>query len=137
MQRILSLLAALAVFNSSAVVSAYKDNCKGSSEKPKPEDCQLALDNIYGGEVYEDLAQFSEGTCFLQYDTNGSGAHPIDGWSIKEIAVAILDVCAENGIHGSMGTGNCEECHVKINYRRWAFTGASAVNAVERDQPMG
>lgn len=46
-------------------------------------------------------------------DTNH--APPVSGQQIKNTAWAILNGCSDGC--GSYGTGNCDGCHVTINYR--------------------
>jgi len=64
---------------------------------------------------YNDGQEFSQGSCFIKYATNGSGSKPVKGSIIKEKAEYILAHCGKS--HGSYGTGNCDKCHVTVNYR--------------------
>ncbi|KAL5373722.1 hypothetical protein PMIN06_010863 [Paraphaeosphaeria minitans] len=100
---------------------AYSNNCKGSlvglNESLK--DCYNGLNRVDRGAQYSDQTQFSSGHCYIIYATNGAGAQPVSGQTIVDTATSILTDCG--GIvhlsEGSYGTGNCESCHVTVNYR--------------------
>lgn len=65
---------------------------------------------------YKDQDEFSPGTCMIKYRTDGHGPQKVSGQVIRDTAARIMDKC--EGGHGSMGTGNCETCHVTMNYRQ-------------------
>ncbi|EYE99782.1 uncharacterized protein EURHEDRAFT_373693 [Aspergillus ruber CBS 135680] len=98
-----------------AVASAYDSNCEGSFIPIKKEQCIDALNNIDTTKTYKDQQEFSSGHCYLKYATNGSGDQDLSGQRIRDVAQNILDNCSDG--HGSYGTGNCEKCHVTVNYR--------------------
>ncbi|KAJ5799064.1 uncharacterized protein N7518_001132 [Penicillium psychrosexuale] len=102
------------------VAMAYSSNCEGSFVLDADlvsidKDCAKAISNIDTSATYNDGSQFSEGHCYLVYATNGSGDQPVSGQTIHDVAQSILDGCAKK--HGSYGTGNCDACHVTVNYR--------------------
>ncbi|KAL1301834.1 hypothetical protein AAFC00_006019 [Neodothiora populina] len=99
----------------SASAFGYSNNCEGSSNSPDINDCYAALDNIDVGANYEDQAEFSTGSCYLVYATNGSGPQPVSGQTVHDIASNILAQCGHH--KGSFGTGKCDACHVTVNYR--------------------
>ncbi|TFK54727.1 hypothetical protein OE88DRAFT_1598187, partial [Heliocybe sulcata] len=78
-------------------------------------DCQAGLALIQKGANYTDQAQFSSGHCYILYATNGDGPQPVSGQVIYDTANVILNNCDIRC--GSYETGNCEKCHVTINYR--------------------
>ncbi|EYE99783.1 uncharacterized protein EURHEDRAFT_407782 [Aspergillus ruber CBS 135680] len=98
-------------------VAAYNDNCNGSGAAFAliPGDCDKARDSIDATATYKDGKEFSKGTCYVKYATNGSGDQPIKGQDIINTMNNIQQNCNSNV--GSYGTGNCEKCHVTINYR--------------------
>ena len=97
------------------LTSIHRSSCAGSSLTPSLSDCEKALANINTGSTYTDQAQFSVGTCYMIYATNGAGPQSLSGQGILDTAQSILDDCT--GYKGSFGTNNCESCHVTVNYR--------------------
>lgn len=79
----------------------------------------MGLSRIKPNDKYTDGYEFSHGDCMVQYRTGGSGPQPLLGEVILKTANAILDDCMDMSgtSHGSFGTGNCDKCHVTINYR--------------------
>ncbi|KAI1343063.1 hypothetical protein F5Y15DRAFT_412730 [Xylariaceae sp. FL0016] len=95
---------------------AYNDNCKGSTLHPNINNCMWAMENnIDQGATYSDGQEFSFQDCYIKYATNGSGAQSISGADIYQTCRTIIEACGF--AHGSYGTGNCDECHVTMNYR--------------------
>ncbi|KAI1343062.1 hypothetical protein F5Y15DRAFT_412729 [Xylariaceae sp. FL0016] len=90
-------------------------HCKGSALSPKVGDCWSAIDGIDVSGTFVDQTEFSVGSCYVKYATNGNGDQPISGQTIKDTCNAILDKCGSG--HDSVGTGNCDECHVTMNFR--------------------
>ncbi|KAL2819168.1 hypothetical protein BJX63DRAFT_428824 [Aspergillus granulosus] len=82
---------------------------------PSASDCKKALNNINVNRTYKDQSQFSVGDCYMIYATNGSGDKLVSGRRIYDTAKSIIDTCS--GHKGSFGTGNCDACHVTVNYR--------------------
>lgn len=72
----------LALLAAAASTSAYPDNCDGSFFSPKVEDCNKALTTIDRYAAYEDGREFSVGTCYLVYKTDGAGPQAIIGETI-------------------------------------------------------
>ncbi|KAM0804888.1 hypothetical protein BDR22DRAFT_799664, partial [Usnea florida] len=94
----------------------YRSSCAGSSFSPNLGDCERALAKINTGSFYSDQAQFSVGTCYMIYATNGAGLQALSGQTIYDTAQSILSKCS--GYEGSLGMDNCKSCHVTVNYRR-------------------
>ncbi|CAG5158676.1 uncharacterized protein ALTATR162_LOCUS5200 [Alternaria atra] len=105
----------LALLAMSCTAIAYKDNCDGSTNSPNLSDCYVGIDRIDVGAFYSDGQEFSQGSCFIKYAINKSGPYAVSGQTIKDKALYILAHCGHH--HGSYGTGNCEKCHVTVNYR--------------------
>jgi hypothetical protein len=110
---------------------------------PHPGECMRAFENIDPNAYYYDGHHFSVGNCFVAYDTNGVGKlvlfntlcrrsghllrnetdspvidkNPVSGQTILDAVDKFIDQCYFTSGVGSMGTANCEECHVKVNYR--------------------
>ncbi|KAI4606395.1 hypothetical protein J4E80_010147 [Alternaria sp. BMP 0032] len=106
---------ALALFALSSTTLAYSDNCDGSSRSPNLSECYVGIARIDVNAYYNDQQEFSQGSCFIKYATNGSGQQAVRGQVIKDKAEYILAHCGKS--HGSYGTGNCDKCHVTVNYR--------------------
>ncbi|RJE19782.1 hypothetical protein PHISCL_07880 [Aspergillus sclerotialis] len=97
---------------------AYNDNCDGSGAAGIaliPADCNDARDSVDTMKEYKDGTEFSKGTCYVKYATNGSGDQAVSGQDIVNAMNDIQEQC--DPPIGSRGTGNCDECHVTINYR--------------------
>ncbi|KAL8917340.1 MAG: hypothetical protein Q9208_008010 [Pyrenodesmia sp. 3 TL-2023] len=105
---------AMAIFLS-GTNAKRKDNCKGSGMEPNVPDCRYGLLAIDPLALYSNLQEFSPGHCMIQYRTDDTGPHPIPGAIIRDTAQRILLECARH--RGSFYTGNCEECHVTVNYK--------------------
>lgn len=110
---------------SSYVHSLTPRSCKGSAVSLGPHlgDCFVGIRKIDQNAMYNDQAQFSYNNCYLKYATNGSGAKPIKGIDIVNKINEIIASCRPpNGYYsGSFGTGNCDACHVTVNYRACKF----------------
>ncbi|KAJ5799063.1 uncharacterized protein N7518_001131 [Penicillium psychrosexuale] len=99
-------------------VVAYNNNCEGSGAAGIaliPQNCINAKNAIDTSATYTDGTEFSKGNCYVKYATNGSGDQPISGQDIVNTMTTIMDSCDLR--IGSFGTGNCDSCHVTINYR--------------------
>ncbi|KAK1146857.1 hypothetical protein N8T08_002175 [Aspergillus melleus] len=94
---------------------AYNNNCKGSSRNLNTKDCDKALNSINKDLTYKDQSQFSVGNCYVIYATNGSGDKRVSGQKIHDTVKTIIDTCSDH--KGSFGTGNCDACHVTVNYQ--------------------
>ncbi|KAH9891310.1 hypothetical protein C8Q73DRAFT_747268 [Cubamyces lactineus] len=110
-----TVLAALA-----ALTAEYGNNCNGSglcTSRNIRGDCAQAIASVNAGATYTDQAQFSVGSCYMIYATNGAGAQPVSGQVIINTANTILGTCSH--ACGSYGTNNggCSSCHVTLNYR--------------------
>ncbi|KAK4691850.1 hypothetical protein P7C71_g5245, partial [Lecanoromycetidae sp. Uapishka_2] len=111
------------------VVTAYPHNRKGFSNSPRLTDCQVALQNINTGQIYSDGAQFSVGSCYMVYATNGARAQTISGQIIYDIAQNILNDCGH--YRGSFGTNNVA---VAMSPSSIAPNGSLAADAAEREE---
>lgn len=78
-------------------------------------DCDKGVESIDTSKTYKDGDEFSHGICMIQYRTNGNGDQEISGQDIADTIAPILEDCPES--IGSRGTGNCDDCHVTVNYR--------------------
>ncbi|TFK54726.1 hypothetical protein OE88DRAFT_950256 [Heliocybe sulcata] len=120
-----TLVASVLVFARAATASVlteraalYGNNCKGSGLCPAnyiANECRAGMALIDRGATYTDQAQFSNGHCYIIYATNGAGPQPVSGQVIYDTANTILNDCQHSC--GSYGTGNCDKCHVTLNFR--------------------
>ncbi|KAI4126792.1 MAG: hypothetical protein LQ338_003577 [Usnochroma carphineum] len=96
--------------------------CRGSVRKAKPLDCDVAVSRIKVEDTYTNGSEFSYGECLLEYRTSGQGTQRVSGQAILDAVHRIYEKCPRHKAgrvtaRGSMGTGNCDACHVTINYR--------------------
>lgn len=96
-------------------MNSHSPSCKGSTFSPNIDACYAGLANIDVNADYDDGYEWSSCDCYMVYATNGSGEEPISGQTLKTITTNILQQCGHH--KGSFGTGNCNKCHVTVNYR--------------------
>lgn len=89
---------------------------------PRIDDCWAGMrDNIDPTRKYQDEHVFSYGTCFMVYRTDGAIDFPLSGQVINDTLTRMLKECccdARGYNHrGSFGTGNCDQCHVTVDYQ--------------------
>ena len=70
---------------------------------------------------YSDQDQLSFGHCYIKHATNGMSPRSILGHRIEGATNDILNESLYQ--HCSFGTGNCDLCHVPINYRSLLLDG--------------
>ncbi|KAL8922710.1 MAG: hypothetical protein Q9208_005023 [Pyrenodesmia sp. 3 TL-2023] len=110
----LAIPLALIYFATTTLAMVYND-CKGSSLFPARKDCIAGLRTINATATYNNLDEFSVRTCMIQYRTDDEYSPDVFGRVILDVAKRIMKGCLSG--HGSLGTGNCEKCHVTMNYR--------------------
>lgn len=114
--RALFALAIPLVFTQFATTTlAYYNDCKGSSYFPDNADCIEGIRAINVTSDYEPSDEFSVRSCMIQYRTDGRDSQKISGQIIRNVAKRIMEGCLCG--RGSLGTGNCETCHVTMNFR--------------------
>lgn len=104
---------------------AYKTECSGSYYAVKDlskDECREGM-KIYISPKrhYSDGFNFSHGHCYMKYMADGSGQWRLDGQTIIDTIEWIFENCTNREGRptwwGSKGTGNCEVCHVKVDFR--------------------
>ncbi|KAL8934448.1 MAG: hypothetical protein Q9216_005906, partial [Gyalolechia sp. 2 TL-2023] len=87
----------------------------------KAPDCDEAIARIVPTDAYPTGTEFSYGTCYLIYRSGNSGFQWIPGSALLDAIGDLYKRCPRHrdGVvaRGSVGTGNCERCHVTMNFR--------------------
>ncbi|KAL8918441.1 MAG: hypothetical protein Q9208_007347 [Pyrenodesmia sp. 3 TL-2023] len=90
MHRLSTYLVLVAITPTSLGVTAYVNNCEGSSRDFLIGNCYAAMDKINNTVFYTDQQQFSTKQCYMKYATNKSGLQPVSGAVIRDAARWIL-----------------------------------------------